>query len=250
MAEKKLITAKDLAEALGVSVETIWRYTRAKRIPYLEIGPQRYRYVKEEVLSALQRGQIVSEEDASYLPKTKMTYKEFAKLPPETGCTLQLIDGILVREPSPTYQHQRVSRRLQRLLVNYFEKEDPAGEVFNAPLDVYLDDYTVVQPDLFYLPGTRPAQNNPVDSLPLLVVEILSPSTAGTDRVQKLNSYQNAGIEHYWLVNPLENTIECLKLSEGKYAVLLTLGDGNLKHPDFPGLIVDLAALFKEPEMQ
>ncbi|HCX70266.1 MAG TPA: DNA-binding protein, partial [Firmicutes bacterium] len=126
----------------------------------------------------------------------KMTHEDFAKLPAETGYILQLIDGMLIREPTPTYRHQRVSRRLQQILIAYFDKIDPQGEVFNAPLDVYLNDYTVVQPDLFFLPGTQPAQNDPVDSLPSLVVEILSPSTARTDRIKKLNSYQKAGVAH------------------------------------------------------
>ena len=259
MTGKKLITAQELSTILGLSVDTIWRYTRDQRIPHIEIGPRQYRYVEAEVLKALGHRRApaaVCEEPAPYTgsgssPESgadsgKMTHTEFAQIPAEAGYILQLIDGLLVREPTPTYRHQRVSRRLQQILIAYFERVDPHGEIFNAPLDVYLDDYTVVQPDLFYLPGIRPAQRDPVDSLPDLIVEILSPSTARTDRVRKLNSYQKAGVPHYWIVDPVDCLIECYKLENGRYVALTRTAEGMFEHPDFPGLILDLQALFAE----
>ena len=51
--------------------------------------------------------------------------------------------------------HQRVSCRLQRILDDYFREVDPEGEIFGAPLDVTLTDYTVVQPDLLYVSGEQ-----------------------------------------------------------------------------------------------
>lgn len=245
--EKRLVTAKELAETLNLSVETIWRYTREKRIPNLEMGPRQYRYIISEVVQALSSQSEVREEPSVYAAKDKINHKEFAELPAEAGSTLQLIDGLVIREPSPVYQHQRISRRIQQILIAYFEENDPNGEVFNAPLDVYLDEYTVVQPDLFYLPSDRPAKSNPVDSLPALVVEILSPSTVRTDRVRKLNSYQKAGVKHYWIVDLQSQTMECLKLVEQNYLVVISLATGVLEHPDFPNLNVDLEMLFSEP---
>lgn len=245
---EKLITAKQLSRTLGLSVETIWRYTREKRIPYLEIGPRQYRYREDEVIQALAARTAVHEDSPSY-QTDRMSAKEFVQLPGEEGYTLQLIDGFLLREPSPTYQHQRVSRRLQQILINYFDEQDRGGEVFDAPLDVYLDECTIVQPDLFYLPSSRPAKANPIDSLPDLVVEIISASTAKTDRICKLNSYQKAGIKHYWLVDLKNRTFECLALKNENYTVLVGLAEGILQHPDFPGLEVDLNTLFAMPEV-
>ncbi len=250
MGSEKLITAKELSRILGLSVDTIWRYTRDNQIPYIEVGPRQYRYSQDAVIESLgsRMSNMVREDSPSYRCLERMTHREFAELPSEIGYTLQLIDGLVIREPSPIYQHQRVSRRLQQILIGYFEQADSLGEVFDAPLDVYLDDYTVVQPDLFYLPSTRPAKTNPIDSLPYLVVEILSPSTTRTDRVRKLNSYQRAGVEHYWLVDPDSKIIECLKLVDCYYVTLLSVDEGILDHPDFPGLAVDVEALFATPE--
>ncbi|MEW5922224.1 MAG: helix-turn-helix domain-containing protein [Bacillota bacterium] len=51
--DKELVTAQVLAEALDLSVETIWRYTREKKIPCVELGNKQYRYKLADVISAL-----------------------------------------------------------------------------------------------------------------------------------------------------------------------------------------------------
>lgn len=249
MTDKKLITAQELSVILGLSVETIWRYTREQRIPYVEMGARQYRYVEAQVLATLHKktaSALLQEEPASYVSTKKLTYEDYAKLPGETGYTLQLIEGCIVRDPAPTFLHQRVSRRLQQILIAYFAETDPKGEVFNAPLDIFLDDYTVVQPDLVYLPSTRPAKRDPIDSLPELVVEILSPSTVRTDRVRKLNCYQKAGIPHYWMVDPIDGFIQCYELQDGLFKILVSLDEGTITHPAFPGLEFELGDLFAE----
>ena len=61
------------------------------------------------------------------------------------GHRYELIDGVLVVTPSPSYAHQEVSSRLSTLLVQVC----PADlVVLYAPFDVALGDDTVMQPDL------------------------------------------------------------------------------------------------------
>lgn len=55
---KELITAQVLAEALDLSVETIWRYTREKKIPYIELGSKQYRYKLSDVIRALNNSRV------------------------------------------------------------------------------------------------------------------------------------------------------------------------------------------------
>lgn len=61
----------------------------------------------------------------------------------------------MIKESAPNVMHQRVSRRLIRILEDYFWKADPAGEIFIAPLDVTFHDISVVQPDIFYVSGEQ-----------------------------------------------------------------------------------------------
>ena len=186
----------------------------------------------------------IKEEQADYVVDRKLTYEDYAKVPSEVGYTLQLIDGYLVRDPSPTFIHQRVLGRLMVILRAYVQMTDPGGEVFVAPLDILLDEHTVLQPDLLYLPSSRPAKRDPVDSLPELVVEITSPSTAQTDRVRKFGSYLKAGIPHYWVVDPSECTIQCYQLKDGHYSAIAVFTGGTFIHPSFPGLEFEVRALF------
>lgn len=49
----------------------------------------------------------VHEEPIDYVVGRKLTYEDYAKLPNEPGYKLQLIDGLLIREPGSSLLHQR-----------------------------------------------------------------------------------------------------------------------------------------------
>ena len=250
MSEKKLITAQGLAEALHLSVETIWKYTRERKIPYIELGNKQYRYQLDDVMSSL-RNSTVQEKKAGYKPEPahRFTYQDYLELPEEAGYRFEVLEGLLIKEPSPNVIHQRVSRQLLFALADYFEKADPQGEIFFAPLDVTFQDITVVQPDLFYVSGEQKeiVKENRVDGSPTLMVEILSPSSTRKDRLQKLLIYQKARVQHYWLVNPEEKTLECFSLRKEQYTLVASGMDEDIvKHPEFPGLSITLGKLWQK----
>ena len=146
--------------------------------------------------------------------------------------------------------HQRISRELEFILISYFRQVDPQGEIFDAPLDVTFQDITVVQPDILYVTGNQLEimKTNRIDGAPTLIVEIISDSSWRKDRVQKLQIYQKAGVQHYWLVNPQDKTFECFVLKDGVYSLVFIATDDNvLDHPDFPGLAIPLAEFWYDP---
>ncbi len=253
MSENKgIITAQSLADELDLSVETIWRYTRENKIPFLELGKKQYRYNLADVIRAL-TGSLVEESKSDYRTETKtkvegkFTYQDYLKLPEETGYQFEVLEGNLIKEPSPNVMHQRVSRRLQRILEDYFRESDPKGEIFNAPLDVTFSDITVVQPDLFYISSIhhKIIKENRIDGSPELVVEILSPYNPRKDRLQKMQIYRKAHIKHYWIVNPAERTLECYALRDGSYTLLVSgMDEDVVKHPDFIDLSISLKKLW------
>ena len=55
---------------------------------------------------------------------------------------------------------------------------------------------------------------------PHLVVEILSPSTAGNDRTIKKDLYERSGVNEFWIVDPFEQKVEQLVLQDGIYQPL------------------------------
>jgi Uma2 family endonuclease len=246
--DKVLITAQVLAEALDLSVETIWKYTRDNKIPFIELGSKQYRYKLADVIKALTNS-TVQEKAVRYKtePTKRFTYQDYLVLPEEPGYRYEILEGSLIKEPSPNVLHQRVSRRLQRILEDYFWQYDPEGEIFDAPLDVTFNDVTVVQPDLFYVSGEQKqiVKNTRIDGPPTLVVEVLSPSTNRKDRLQKLRIYQEANVQHYWLVNPEEKTLECFSLRDDIYALVAAgMDEEVIEHPSFAGLSITLKALW------
>ena len=254
MKDKELITAQALAEALDLSVETIWKYTREQKIPYIDLGGRQYRYKLNDVMKALAgytaEDTVLREQSAGYQVETgkKLTYQDYLLLPEEPGYRYEILEGRLVKEPSPNVGHQRASRQLQRILEDYFWEFDPEGEIFDAPLDVTFLDTTVVQPDIFYVSGEQKKiiQEARIDGPPTLVVEIISPSSSRKDRLQKLRIYQGAQVRHYWLINPEEKTLECFALRNGIYALVAAGMDDNIvEHPDFEGLTVPLKNLWQ-----
>jgi Uma2 family endonuclease len=122
---------------------------------------------------------------------------------PEDGQRHELLDGVHVVTPSPAYRHQHIVGALIVLLRNGLQAH-PDLEVLTGPADIILGPRTLVQPDLFILrinPAAPPSSWREA-GIPLVAIEILSPSTASRDRGAKRRIYQQAGVSEYWVVDP------------------------------------------------
>jgi len=176
--------------------------------------------------------------------KRKLEYSDL-QVTPDDGRRYELVRGELFVTPSPTRSHQRISRRLQRQLEDYVEAR-ALGEVFNAPIDLILTNADVFVPDLLVANDPNDDSERGIESPPLLVVEILSPSTRKRDRGLKARRYAELGVAHYWIVDPESRSIECFRLAEGVYRkVAQAAGDATLTCLGWDGLVVDLAALWR-----
>ena len=173
-----------------------------------------------------------------------LTYADYAAIP-EDGRRYELRDGELSVTPAPGTTHQAILRDLLGIL-NEHVKQGGLGVIFPAPIDCILADTTVLQPDLVFVDAAHRAlvTERGIEGTPSLVVEILSPSTVGTDRTVKASLYARHGIPWYWIVDPGARTIEALALREGTYVLASRLevsARGGL--PPFEGLIIDAGAL-------
>ncbi len=111
-----------------------------------------------------------------------LTYADYLELP-DDGKRHEILDGELFVTASPLVQHQRVSKRIQRVLLRGLE-DTGLGEIFYAPMDVLLDDHNVLVPDLLFVSRDRLefVGEKYLAGPPDLVVEIASPSTGKRDR--------------------------------------------------------------------
>jgi Uma2 family endonuclease len=134
-------------------------------------------------------------------PGRVTTLDEFFALPEDKYRRHELLDGAYVVSPEASPRHQRAAFALGRLLFpSLADRRDL--ELFAVPGDIVLGQRTVVEPDLFVVP--RPASSDVHwrdVGRPVLLVEILSPSTAARDRGVKRKIYQQAGIPEYWILD-------------------------------------------------
>jgi Uma2 family endonuclease len=153
---------------------------------------------------------------------TKLNYDDYAKIP-QDGMRHEIIDGVHIVNAAPSTVHQHVSKRLQYQLYTKLELAG-LGVLFNAPVDVQLSEFDVVQPDLVVVLNENVRKITPIKIkvAPNLVVEILSPSTSELDHTLKKELYERSGVQEYWIVDPFEQNIEQWILTDGKFSLAPT----------------------------
>ncbi len=153
--------------------------------------------------------------------KTRIQADTFYQLPEYQDNTLiQLIDGEVVIGMAPNVKHQRIVMKIiAKFLVIAEQKQ---GEVLASPIEVYLDEYNIYEPDVLYLtPDSNCAVTDKnLRGAPELVVEVLSPSTAKHDRSGKFQAYQQHSVQEYWIVDPVHETIEVWQLTDERFNLL------------------------------
>ena len=174
-------------------------------------------------------------------PAVKFTYEDYRHTPEDQR--FELLDGELIVVPVPNLGHQRIGTRLGALL-HAFVQQGGLGEVFHAPCDVVLSKTDVVQPDLLFVSVERAhllLGGDNVLGAPDLVVEILSPATAGRDRTLKRALYARRGVKEYWLVDPEARTVTVLGLGAGDFDVVDIYGeDQTMASPTLSGFSAGL----------
>jgi Uma2 family endonuclease len=157
------------------------------------------------------------------------TIEDWLKLP-DDRYRYEVIDGVLHMSPPPRARHQRILARLVANLMEFLKSESP-GELLFVPIGVRLPNQTVpVKPDILFIKAERLdiIGEDYVEGAPDLIMEVLSPGNWLYDRREKMQLYQAAGIDEYWIVDPRTDTIEVYLLEQGTYLLLGEYGLGEL----------------------
>lgn len=177
----------------------------------------------------------------------KYTIAEWEKLPEYPR--YELIDGQIVMMAPAAWGHQRISFELGRQLGNYLQ-----GKRCVAAQDVgvQLDERgwpTAFRPDIVVVCDPAKIRPQGVIGAPDLIIEILSPSTAGRDKVLKLNRYRQAGVREYWIVDPIHQIVDVLQWESGPATQTYTRDD-KINVGILDGCQVDLSLVFPEPAVE
>jgi Uma2 family endonuclease len=174
------------------------------------------------------------------------TWEDLQALP-DDGVRREIIGGEVFEMTDPSAEHGDAVRNLLFLLAPYFRALGMT--FFTAPLEVFFTNATPVQPDIFALRrgGDWSRSERGIEGAPVFVVEVLSPSIRGRDQLTKRALYQQAGVEEYWLVDPVAQTVEVLALNGG---VLVehsrAAGDEPARSRMFPELAFTAAEIFRD----
>ncbi|GAC1327919.1 MAG: Uma2 family endonuclease [Mycobacteriales bacterium] len=136
---------------------------------------------------------------------------------PDDGLRYELVDGVLLVSPSPLLPHQV---GLMGLLLALQSAAPNDVRVLPAPIDVRLSPTRQLQPDIVVVP--RAPVTPKLAERPLLVVEVLSPSTRATDLTLKRHVFEQAGVPFYWLLDTEAPSLTVLELVDGCYVQMAT----------------------------
>jgi Uma2 family endonuclease len=122
----------------------------------------------------------------------------------ETQARYELIDGVVVRHPSPTLQRQKSMPFLAILSLNWQEANTGAHSI--GGVDLVLSDQIVYCPDLvFYAPGRFARMPDRLPPAPDVVVEVLWESESEKDPVRRADDYIANGVREYCAIETADS---------------------------------------------
>lgn len=178
------------------------------------------------------------------------TIHDLEKLPENGWFRYELIGGEIIVSTAPRYIHQLVVSKLVRTIGNYLD-QNPIGEVIAGP-GLILSLYDSVIPDVIFISHQRrdeilQKKDDKLHGAPELVIEILSPgkTNARRDRVQKLETYEQFGVDEYWIINPKQGEIEIYRRGKKGLRLAKTLSETQeITTPLLPGFNLTLKKIF------
>ena len=138
--------------------------------------------------------------------------------PEEERIPMELINGkIVMMSPCPRVDHTRVSGAIYRIFSNALQGK--RCEAFPDGVDVYLDEKNRFVPDAMIVCDPSKIKPTHIEGAPTLIVEVLSPSTQIYDRGAKMQAYAAAGVQEYWIVDPLGKSVEIYRPQDGRFEI-------------------------------
>lgn len=182
---------------------------------------------------------------------TRMTVEEFLALP-DDGIDRMLIDGILVENGMTRRNrwHSLVVTRVAQFLANWLDARPmPRGHVLTGDAGFCVPDgsETVVGIDIAYVSADVIARQTDdssiIHGIPVLAVEVLSPSDTQESIKSKMKTYRRAKVPIVWLIDTGDRTVTVYRLGAKPRLVDDTMELSG--EPELPGFTVPAGRLFE-----
>jgi len=180
--------------------------------------------------------------------KRLATYDDLLAVP--ANLVGEILFGELLTYPRPASRHARAASRLGVVLGGPFDGAlgGPGGWILLDEPELHLRDDVLV-PDLAGWRRERMPEMPDTAAFTLApdwICEVLSPSTAATDRVEKMQIYGRERVGHVWLLDPLAQSIEVFRWEGSAFSLVLTArGAATLHAEPFDAVPLELGALWE-----
>ncbi len=178
------------------------------------------------------------------LPKQKMTVDEYLAWAQGRPGRFELYAGVVYAMTPERAGHAQVKFAVQTALVAGIRRAGVPCHMLPDGMTVRIDQDTAHEPDaLVYCGQALPASAVEVPN-PVIVVEVLSPSTRHVDASAKLAGYfRTSSVQHYLIVDPDKRLTIHHARGEGDAIVTRIVSDGGIRL-DPPGIELNGEELF------
>jgi Uma2 family endonuclease len=159
-------------------------------------------------------------------PLEKKTIADWLAAPEQSA--VELIEGELIEKAAPDDAHADAQGALIAILRGAFNRRSgqggPGGWWIRPEIDIRLGE-NGFRPDISGwrrdgVPAMPPER--PVTVRPDWIAEVVSPSNARNDLITKMWRYAQAGVPHYWIIDPASETLIVCRLKDSGYHNVLT----------------------------
>ena len=181
----------------------------------------------------------------SVQPKPRMTVDEFLAWAEDRPGRYELLDGEVFAMSPERAQHADVKFSVQTALRSAIRRGGLPCRMMPDGMTVRIDRTTAFEPDALVYCGPRTAPDVVEISNPVVIVEVLSPSTKSVDSGNKFTGYFRVpSVMHYLLVDPVGRLVVHHRRGADLIETRI-VSEGGLRL-DPPGLDVALADMFDD----
>ena len=176
--------------------------------------------------------------------KTRMNVNEYLAWAQEHPGRYELCDGEVVAMPPAGAGHAAVKYAVQAALLASIRARGLPCHMLPDGMTVRVNDSTAYEPDALVYCGTKLSASDVEVPAPIIVVEVLSPSTRRIDASAKLAGYFRVpSLAHYLIVDPNKPLVLHHARGSGDMVLTHIVTQGTIEL-DPPGLSVALADVY------
>ena len=179
-------------------------------------------------------------------PKPRMTVDEFLVWAESQPGRYELVDGEVFGMSPERVRHAEVKASAYLALRSALSRSKLPCRALPDGMSVRIDRATVFEPDALVYCGARADPDAIEITDPLIVVEVLSPSTAAVDSGRKFAGYFGLiSVAHYLMIDPVKRLVIHHRRGADGLIVTRISSDGTLDLTP-PGLVLPVAELFAD----